>query len=263
MSDKAKLFGKLATVMSEVRNLAKTGRNAYDNYDYVTADAIGATIGAQLAANGIAFLPAVVESTTEEFSTQKGATNYHTTVHMQMVFACTETGETWISDWYGEGNDRSDKSINKAIVSAVKYFLLKTFLISGGDDVDADAESPERGRKTQPQRQQPKRPQTPQEARGGEIDESPPSDADDAPTGESNPFNAILDSTLKALHATGEDLYGDKWDEERVRLVEFVTAGAQQSSTELSEKEAQTLLRGMRKQIAKRDTESNGAKVAA
>ena len=136
------LFAKLAAVMGEVRTLEKTGRNQYDKYDYVTADAIAHRIGKVLASYKLALLPSMVSVETNEYTTQKGGTNFRTVCNFQMTFACGDTGATWTSLWSGEAIDRSDKSISKAAVNAVKYFLLKTFLLSGGDEDDAAGESP-------------------------------------------------------------------------------------------------------------------------
>lgn len=142
MTDNSKLFAKITSVMKKCRTLEKTGRNAYDKYDFVTADAVAVKIGALLAENGIVFLPSLVSVETSEYTTQKGGSNFRTVAHFQMTLGCTETGATYTSMWSGEAIDRSDKSISKAAVSACKYFLLKTFLLAGGDEEDADAESP-------------------------------------------------------------------------------------------------------------------------
>jgi len=141
-TNNATLFGKMAAVMGSVRTLEKTGRNTYDKYDYVTADAIAIAIGREMAKQKLVLIPSVTSVDTTEYTTAKGGTNFRTVVHMDMTLACGDTGATCAAAWVGEAIDRSDKSISKAIVSATKYFLLKTFLLAGGDD-DADAETPE------------------------------------------------------------------------------------------------------------------------
>lgn len=141
-TNNATLFGKMAAIMGSVRTLEKTGRNTYDKYDYVTADAIAIAIGREMAKQKLVLIPSVTSVDTTEYTTAKGGTNFRTVAHMDMTLACGDTGATWSAAWVGEAIDRSDKSISKAIVSATKYFLLKTFLLAGGDD-DADAETPE------------------------------------------------------------------------------------------------------------------------
>jgi|GEM_PF-4547377 len=54
------------------------------------------------------------------------------------TLACGDTGATITTRWTGEAADSQDKGINKAATAALKYWLLKTFLISTGDE-DPDA----------------------------------------------------------------------------------------------------------------------------
>ena len=44
----------------------------------------------------------------------------------------------------GAGDDGADKGLYKAYTGAVKYFLMKTFLIPTGDDPEADTKADER-----------------------------------------------------------------------------------------------------------------------
>lgn len=188
----AKLFTKIAAVMGSARKLAKDGHNKYDNYDYVTADKIATHIGSELAAQGVAFLPSVISSELLDYQTKNGSISTRCIVRMQMTFACTETGATWTSNWDGEAIDRSDKSMNKAIVSAVKYFLNKTFLLAGGKEDDADAESPT-------------------------VEREPQAKAKTA-----NVARATK-AQVKLLNEVGTELYKDKWEEASVKWVEWAT----------------------------------------
>src|SRR5262245_56799379 len=141
-TNNATLFAKIAKVMGTVRTLEKGGLNQFDKYDYVTADTIATRIGQIMADVGLAFLPSLISIETSEYTTKNGGSNFRTVAHFQMTLACTETGATFTSMWSVEAIDRSDKSISKAAVSAVKYYLLKTFLLAGGDEEDADSKSP-------------------------------------------------------------------------------------------------------------------------
>jgi phage recombination protein Bet len=60
-------------------------------------------------------------------------------------------------------------------------------------------------------------------------------------------------SALNQLHALGTDFYGKRWDDERHRLAEVISAGATKSSLKLSESEVKMLIKGLEKQIAKRN----------
>lgn len=133
MQAQATLFAKLARVMGKVRSLPKTGHNTHFNYKFVTDGAVSDAISAALAAENVAFIPSVLESRTDGKITR---------TRFLMTFACGDTGAVFQSMWEGEGMDNQDKGVSKSATSAVKYFLLKTFLIDTGeraDDPDNDA----------------------------------------------------------------------------------------------------------------------------
>jgi len=51
--------------------------------------------------------------------------------------------------------------------------------------------------------------------------------------------------TVRRFHALGSELYGDDWDEKRPELVEAITDGRSDSSSDLDATEIQKLIRGM------------------
>lgn len=237
-TNNATLFGKMAAVMGSVRTLEKTGRNTYDKYDYVTADAIAIAIGREMAKQKLVLIPSVTSVDTTEYTTAKGGTNFRTVVHMDMTLACGDTGATCAAAWVGEAIDRSDKSISKAIVSATKYFLLKTFLLAGGDD-DADAETPEvavRAATSQhtanSAKTQQRAPESPTEATEQASDETAP--------------------LLRKLHAIGTDVWGKDWDKVREALTVDVSGGQKESSKDLTANELRHVIAVLEtEQIAK------------
>ena len=82
----------------------------------------------------------VVESSRMElYQTQSGAMMWMSHVVMAFQFMDGETGEVSpIATFPGDGADTGDKGIYKAMTGAEKYFLMKTFLVSTGDDPEAD-----------------------------------------------------------------------------------------------------------------------------
>jgi hypothetical protein len=140
-ANKAKLFAKVAKVMTAVRTLPKDGTNTFDRYNYITGDAVFERIGQAMASVNLAAIPSVVELTTEVGKSSNDKPMLRTVIHGQITLADGDTGETWTSDWYGEGADRGDKSINKAMTAMMKYYLLRLFMVGSGED--ADEESPE------------------------------------------------------------------------------------------------------------------------
>lgn len=136
----ATLFAKMARAMGKMSRLKKTGKHPTQGYPFATDADVSDLVREALAEEGIAFLPAM----TGVNPVQVGQTKYQQPIFRNyasfvFTFACSETGATYSCAWQSEADDSSDKGINKTATAAVKYFLLKTFLISTGDTVDPDA----------------------------------------------------------------------------------------------------------------------------
>jgi hypothetical protein len=145
------LYAKLAAAMGRIEAVAKDGHNEHFNYDYVTESALTEAVRKALSCEKIAFFPTVVGITREDNMTR---------VEMDFTFADTDSEDKITVKFFGEAKDTSDKGIYKAYTGAVKYCLMKTFLISTDDDPENDGgKKPER--KPEP-RQGPK--QEPQQA---------------------------------------------------------------------------------------------------
>lgn len=146
MKAKASLYAKMARVMSDLNSLPKDGINPHFGYKFVEATAVSDAVRRGLAKHGIAFFANM---------TGYGEKEGVMTVSFEFTFADTETGATAVHQWFGEANSRlksgarDDKAINKAATAAEKYFLLKTFVISTGDEPDADADAPAERRQRQ------------------------------------------------------------------------------------------------------------------
>lgn len=54
---------------------------------------------------------------------------------------------------------------------------------------------------------------------------------------------------LRKLHAVGSKLYGDEWDAKRYEIVQAVTKGKAQSSSDLTVAQAETLINGMENRL--------------
>lgn len=135
------LVKKLAEVMGVVKRIPKRGRNDFHKYDYAMESDIVDSIRSELAKRHVMLLPGVVKQTRTSYErkSQNGAkTVMLTDVEMTFTFIDGETGETLERRWEGCGEDSSDKGLYKAITGSDKYFLMKTFLMSTGDDPEAD-----------------------------------------------------------------------------------------------------------------------------
>lgn len=143
---RASLYKKLARVMGQLDRLPKTGHNKHFDYKFATDADVSDAIRGKLAEEGIAFYAEMVTSNQEPVTreTKYGVkTTIHTIAHFAFTFADADTGATVTTTWSGESMDEQDKGLNKAATAALKYFLLKTFMLSTGDpkdDPDTDAD---------------------------------------------------------------------------------------------------------------------------
>lgn len=163
VESKATLYMKLARVMGEMSRMKKSGKNTHFDYKFVTADDVANKVRQLLAAQNVAFFAAIVgrelvgisrtytDKKTGEIQT---STLNRWVVNFEFTFACGDTGATETKPWSSEADSADDKGINKCATAAEKYFLLKTFIVSTGDEPDADADGASRRANAQ-QRQQP------------------------------------------------------------------------------------------------------------
>ena len=124
-----KLVSKLVTVMSSISRIAKTGHNSHQHYDYVTEADVLEAVRTELAKQKI-----FVFTSVESISRQEQIT----TVQLLHTFVDSESGEIFQVKSAGEGWDKGDKGGYKAVTGAMKYFLVKNFLLPSGDDPEKD-----------------------------------------------------------------------------------------------------------------------------
>lgn len=137
----AKLFRKISEVMGEVGRVEKRGRNDFHKYDYVTEADLVEAVREKLAARQVAILPSVD-------SVEAGGKNGTLwTYRGAFTFVDGESGAMFRCTWAGQGEDQGDKGLYKAYTGALKYFLMKTFLIPTGDDPEGDSETDRRAAK--------------------------------------------------------------------------------------------------------------------
>lgn len=131
-----KLATRLVNVMTAIGFIPKSGHNDFHNYDFVTdADVLDA-LRVKLAENGVATAISIDNADIIQFKTDKEKVQFLVTVNGSIAF--TDGVDTITIGIAGQGADGSDKGIYKAITGAVKYGLLKTFLVPTGDDPERD-----------------------------------------------------------------------------------------------------------------------------
>lgn len=139
MSEK-NIYQRMALVMEKVQYIQKSGTNSFQNYKYVSHDAVVGMLRSHITDAGILTLTDVIEMT-REIITDTKKTNVMATVKLQISFVNVDKPEDRIViHAYGEGMDTSDKACGKAVSYALKFGLLKMFLIETGTEIDNENE---------------------------------------------------------------------------------------------------------------------------
>ena len=137
--DRAALAKRKNKVIELVSGVSKTGHNKTQNYDFVTDADVLRSIRKAMNEVGIAFTAETDGMTiTHEIPTKYSANMQHIVVDMILTLTDTDTGYYEPHKWMGAAADSGDKSLYKAYTSGIKYFLMKTFLLPTGDDVEGD-----------------------------------------------------------------------------------------------------------------------------
>ena len=146
------LFAKLAAVLGEAHRIPKNGWNDFNKYHYATEGDALDVIRPLLAKHGIGIMYGVEEVQQLE--------NARTLVKVRITLG-DDTGAMLTTTAYGEARDADrngnpqDKGLYKAITGAMKYWILKTFLLSTGDDPEGDSGNDQAPPKKPPQRGKP------------------------------------------------------------------------------------------------------------
>ena len=126
------LESKLVSVMHSVGSVSKDRVNSFHGYSYVSADAVMNKVRKALVGSGIAL------STEAELLRFEGG---HAIVRVTLTFNYGE--ESLSAQGIGQGFDKGDKAVMKAMTAAQKYAYATAFCISWGDDPEGDAATDE------------------------------------------------------------------------------------------------------------------------
>ncbi|MBN2003776.1 MAG: ERF family protein [Anaerolineae bacterium] len=159
---RASLYAKMAKVLAGITRIPKNGYNEHFRYAFATESDIVDSVRALMSEFGLCMFTSMEDVVQKPAQQASGKETTHTLITMQISICDADTGVCWISTWRGEAQDNQDKGIPKAATSALKYFLLKTFLISTGnpaEDPDSDwgMEHPAPRRAPRPATGQPKK----------------------------------------------------------------------------------------------------------
>jgi hypothetical protein len=138
--DRSTLFRKLAEVTGQIRHIPKNGVNTHFGYKFATDADVSAALSKELSERNVQAFVSAETTSVVDYTKDNGKTTRITDVLATITFACGETGATFSVTMPGTGDDALDKGTYKAITGAVKYALLKTFLVATGDDPEVAEE---------------------------------------------------------------------------------------------------------------------------
>lgn len=136
------LVMKLAEVMGAVDRIPKNGKNEHFGYRFATEADVSDVVRGELAKRHVLAVPHVDNVQWGEVPRKSGGVEKLCTLKGHYEFIDGETGEVLSMPLWGQGIDAGDKAIYKATTGAVKYALMKLFLISTGDDPEHEAKQP-------------------------------------------------------------------------------------------------------------------------
>jgi hypothetical protein len=134
------LPAKLAYITGKMAGIPKAGFNANQKYKFVRESDVAEKLSALLADQHVFLKQTVLShSMIELYKAASGSTMWLTEVEVEFTWMDGDTGETLGPVVFpGHGADTGDKGIYKAMTGAEKYAIMKTFLVSTGDDPEAD-----------------------------------------------------------------------------------------------------------------------------
>lgn len=142
MAQQNKLAGKLVKILGALGAVEKKGYNSHQKYHYMREVDVMEALKAQLIQEKIIMLTSSEFVDIQRKEGKDGKVEFVTTVKTTHRFIDSETSEELIINSVGSGYDSSDKGASKAITAAVKYAIMKTFMISDeGADIENDGKT--------------------------------------------------------------------------------------------------------------------------
>ena len=137
----ALLYSKMSKVLAAVGPVAKNGTNSHFGYKFVREGDLIDAIRKHLADHNLCLF--VGASELVETRDTEGKAGPVTTIRMTATFCCGDGGAKFSVSWMGSGQDAGDKGLYKAMTGGLKYLLMKTFLVSTGDDPEQEERQPQ------------------------------------------------------------------------------------------------------------------------
>lgn len=134
--DRLNVFQRIHAVMEDVGTVAKNGKNSFQNYEYATEADFVHAIRPLLVKHGLVIIPqnAILNGVGD-----LAKDNKLTSISIQYnVVAIDDPTDYTAVTMMGQGSDKGDKGIYKAITGTKKYMIANLFMIATGDDPEKD-----------------------------------------------------------------------------------------------------------------------------
>lgn len=128
------VYAKLVRAYREIGKIKKTGKNKFHGYEFIEASEVYDRVRDVCSGIGLAIIPEDMRLM-DDSSTAKGTKVSRVALNLRVVDV--DTGSSFVVSWVGEGMDSEDKGVQKAGTSAMKYALMKLFMIVDDDDPDS------------------------------------------------------------------------------------------------------------------------------
>jgi ERF superfamily len=150
------IYGKLALITGLITQVKKSGRNDFHHYNYAKESDLVEAIRPLLSELGLwihwtlysdlekGFIPHQRLNISRRREGETTEADSLTVICGQFRFIDADGKESLPQITMGYGDDTSDKGLSKAMTAMEKYFLMKTFLVSTGDDPEADTRTDQR-----------------------------------------------------------------------------------------------------------------------
>lgn len=132
------IFTTIQKISTEMDAIGKNRRGQGINYSFRGVDDIYNALHPLLAKYGAVSVPEVLNMSREERQTKNGGAMTYTILTVKYRLYALD-GSHIESVVMGEAADHSDKSCNKAMSAAHKYFFMQTFTIPTEDEKDTEA----------------------------------------------------------------------------------------------------------------------------
>ncbi len=142
MSDeRPAIFGAMVAVMDEIGAIGKNQTNTFDKYKFRGIDDVYNALHPAMVKHGVFVVPRLVRCERTLMETSKGSSMQHASVDVEYVFHASD-GSSVSACVPGEGADRGDKAVNKAMSAAYKTAMFQAFCIPTDEQSDSEHDSP-------------------------------------------------------------------------------------------------------------------------